>query len=691
VHTHAEKPRRSNLVAATALCLVFVWVLAPSPAWGQATETPPKDLTGTSLEDLMNVEVTSASKKEQKLSQVAAAAFVITQDDIRQSGATNIPDLLRIVPGLDVGQINGSTWAIGARGLNQQFSTKLLVMIDGRIVYTPNFGGVYWDTADLPLADIDRIEVILGPGGSTWGANAVNGIISIITKHAADTHGGIVEAAGGNILQEAGMVQYGGEIQQKVDYRAYVKYFNEGQERNLEGNGPGADGWHMLRGGFRTDTQLDGKDTLMVEGDVYTGREGELGFYLPSVTSPTLLTQSEEISLGGGFLQADWHRQYSERSDSDLQVSYTGYTRRDPLEPETRNTVDIEFQQHFAWGQRQDFVWGADYRGTGDSIGGSFTVYFDPSSKWLNVFSTFAQDEITVIPDRLHITVGSKFEWNDYTGFEIMPTARAAWNLSKQQMVWGAISRALRTPTRNDTSLVVNLGSSPGPGGIPVVQRFQGNLDFQNEELIAYEAGYRTMLGKRVSLDLAAYYNDYNHLTTTEPNGLFLEPTPPPPHEVQLTTYQNLLYGETHGFEISLRTKLTDWWELVPGYAFSNRDLHLRANSQDTQTVPFMEGNSPDNMAELRSHMNLGRGISWDANAYYVGPLTNQGPASNVRIPGYVRLDTGLSWSPWESVTLSVFGQNLVKEQHLEFDDIFGSMQSGQMRRSAYAKLAWRF
>jgi iron complex outermembrane recepter protein len=672
------------------ILLAALWGV--SPAWGQGTQTTQdQDLTKTSLEDLLNVQVTSVSKKEQKLSQTAAAVYVITQDDIRQTGATNIPDVLRLVPGLDVGQINGSTWAIGARGLNQQFSTKLLVMIDGRIVYTPNFGGVYWDTADLPLVDIDRIEVILGPGGSTWGANAVNGIISIITKSAADTKGGIAEAAGGNILQGAGLAQYGGEIQKNTDYRVYAKYFNEGEERDMEGDGPGGDGWHMLRGGIRSDTRLDDKDTLMVEGDLYTGREGELGYYLPSITSPSLVALSEEISLGGGFLQTDWHRQYAERSESDLQFSYTGYTRRDPLEPETRNTFDLEFQHHFGWGERQDFVWGAGYQYTGDSIGGSLTVYFNPPSKGLDVISTFAQDEITIVPERLHLTVGSKFEWNDYTGLGVMPTARMAWNLGKSQMVWGAVSRALRTPTRNDTALVVNLGSAPGPGGVPVVQRFEGNPDFQNEELVAYEIGYRTMLSKRISLDVAAYYNDYNHLTTTEPDGSFFESVPAPPHYVQLSTYENLLYGETHGFEILAHAKVTRWWKITPGFAYSGQHLHTRPESQDTQTVAFMEGNSPDELAEVRSEMELSRSLRWEANAYYTGPLTNQGPASDVRIPGYVRLDTGLNWSPWERVTLSVFGQNLLKQQHLEFDDVFGSMQSGQIRRSAYAKVAWRF
>ena len=419
------------------------------------------DLTKLNIEDLMNVEVTSVSRHERSLSRTAAAVFVISQEDICRSGATNIPDLLRMVPGLDVGQINGSTWAIGARGFNQQFSNKLLVMIDGRIVYTPNFAGVYWDTANVPLEDIGRIGVIRGPGGSVWGVNAVNGVISIFTKKAADTRGAMVEATAGNQVQGSGTVQYGGALGKKTDYRVFSEYFNNYHQEDLAGQN-GADGWHMLRGGFRADSTLSPKDTLTVEGNLYSGREGEYGFFLPSVSAPALIALPEQIDLSGGFLQSAWQHNYSDRSDSNLQVSYTRYTRDDPLEPETRHTVDLDFQHHFAWGQRQDVVWGLGYHLTTDNIGGSFTVSFDPPSRTLQVFNSFVQNEITLVPYRLYLTAGSKFEHNDYTGFELMPSARLAWTPSSHHMLWAAISRALRAPSRNDTNLTVILGSYSG-------------------------------------------------------------------------------------------------------------------------------------------------------------------------------------------------------------------------------------
>jgi iron complex outermembrane recepter protein len=524
-----------------------LWLVPCSPFSTSAQDLAPQqsakqiaDLSAMNIEDLMNVRVTSASKTEQKLSRVAAAVFVISQEDIRRSGATNIPDLLRMVPGLDVAQINGSTWAIGSRGLNAQFSNKLLVMIDSRIVYTQYFAGVYWDTLDLPLEDIDRIEVIRGPGGSIWGANAVNGVISIFTKKAAETKGTMVETGGGSIDQGFGTVQYGGKLGTRTDFRAYVKYLNQGQQADLTGQN-GADGWHMLRGGLRGDITLSSKDSLTIESDLYTAREGELGFFLPSVTSTGFETPREEINLGGGFIQSAWNHSYTEKSDSRLQISLTRYRRDDPLEPEVSDALDLDYRLHSAWGERQDIVWGLGYRFTADDIRGSLTVSFNPPSLDLNVFNTFVQDEISLIPEKLYLTVGTKLEHNDYTGFEVMPSVSATWAPGRHQMFWAAVSRDLRAPSRNDTNLEVNFGTA----GTPELQRLVGNPNFKDERLLAYEVGYRTSLGSRLSMDVAAYFNDYDNLQTTEPRAPFSESTPPPTHVVQPFTYENLMRGET--------------------------------------------------------------------------------------------------------------------------------------------------
>ena len=658
---------------------------APAKRNGSTT-----DLTSASIEDLMNMEVTSASKKEQKLSRVAAAIFVITQEDIRRSGATSIEDLFRIVPGLDVGQINGSTWAIGARGFNEQLSNKLLVMVDGRIVYTEAFGGVYWDAVDLPLEDIDRIEVIRGPGGSVWGANAVNGVISIFTKRAAGTRGGFVEAIGGTIVQGAGTAEYGDKIGKDTDYRVFTKYDNDGAMYDLNGQ-TGDDGWHMLRGGFRSDTAVSPQDTLTLEGNLYTEREGELAYFLPSITSPGLTTLPDEITSAGGFIQGNWKHQYSDRSDTELQVSFTHYTRDDPLEAEERSTAYFDFQHHFALGNHQDIIWGIGDFYTNGQINGTLTVFFSPPGKIQDVANAFVQDEIAVVRERLYLTVGTKLEHNGFTGFDFLPSVRAAWELSGHQMLWAAVSRAVRTPTPNDDDLGVNLGEIGVANGVPVVARFAGNQNFHNERLTAYEAGYRATALNRLSLDLAAYYNDYDDLQTTEPSGSFSESTPAPPHEVDTLTYGNLMYGESHGFEAAASWKVTGWWQLSPGFAFEGIHLHTKPQSQDAQTVPFVQGNTPTRMGQFRSHVDLPKRWSWDASAYYVDPLRNQGFSGAVRIPGYTRLDTGLTWKPAERWSVSVVGQNLLKSEHAEFNDFFGSMQPSEIRRTAYAKLAWKF
>jgi iron complex outermembrane receptor protein len=667
------------------LALVTALLLVTS-AWSQEN---PKDLAEKSIEDLMNMEVTSVSKKEQKLSHVAAAIFVITQEDIRRSGATNIPDLLRMVPGMDVAQINGSTWAVGARGFNQQYENKLLVMVDGRSVYSPTFAGVFWDTMDLPLSDIQRIEVVRGPGGAIWGANAVTGVVSIFTKKASETSGTLVEAGGGTLEQGFGMAQYGGNVGTKTAFRVYTNYFNQDHLLDLNGQS-GADGWHRLRSGFRTDSNLSSKDSLMVEGDISVGREGEDGFVLPSVTSPGFVAVSEEIDLANGSLETVWNHTYSESSNSTLQFSYDQHRRDDPINPEIRNTYDLDYRHQFAWGGRHDIVWGLGYRYTADRIGGSLTVAMNPPDRAQQLFDSFIQDEIALVSNRFFLTVGIKLEHNDYTGFEVMPSVRASWRLSDHHMVWVAVSKALRAPSRDDTNLVLNIGDISGPGSTPTLLRLLGNPRFQDERLIAYEAGYRTTLSKRFSIDVAAYFNAWNHVQTTELSASFFETTPPPAHEVQTLMYGNLIHGENHGLEISANWKVMDRWSISAGFASEETHMHTDPASTDTQTVKFLQGATPNWPIQFRSHFDPRRNLAWDLSAYFLDPLDNQGPSGNVNIRSCTRLDTGLTWKLRKGFSLSLVGQNLLKDHHMEFEDVNGSMQSSQIKRSAYAKLTWQ-
>jgi iron complex outermembrane receptor protein len=671
--------RCSTGISHVTLCMAACAISA-LPAWPQQ-QCP--DLADRSLEDLMNIQVTSVSKTEQKLSRTASAVFVITQEDIRRSGSTNIPDLLRMVPGLDVAQINANTWAISARGLNGRFSNELLVLMDGRSVYTPTFGGVFWDVLDLPLEDIERIEVIRGPGASVWATNAVNGVINIITKKASDSLGAMVVAGGGTVDQGFGTVQYGGKIGSGTFFRAFTKYFNQDHFPNAGGQ-DGGDGWNLARAGFRTDTTLSARDTLTAEGDVYRGREGNPGVGLSSITAPPIPIVLMEVNLGGGFLQTVWNHTFSDRSGTSLQLSYDEYERNDAL-GETRGTFDIAFQHHIAWGRRHNFVWGLEYRNSASRTVGSLPVSLNPPNLKTQLFSSFVQDEIAIVSDRLFLTVGTKVEHNYYTGLDAQPSVRVAWTPNAKRTLWAAISNADRNPAATDASIISNLGGFTAMDGTPVALRLLGNPKLLDERTTAYEAGYRMSIADHFSLDVTAYYNSLSDQQTTEPGTPFFESSPLPPHLVLPLLNANLSFGESHGAEIAANWKVASRWTVSPGYAFEEIHMHLKPTSRDTTSVSATEGNSPTNMAQLRSHLVLTHGVSWDASAYFTDRLTD--PV----IPAYTRVDTGLTWQWNEKGSISVVGQNLVKDRHPEFIDSTGSAATTEIKRSAYAKFTWRF
>jgi iron complex outermembrane receptor protein len=661
------------------LCL-GVAVLMTIPAWSQAK---PTDLGEKSIEDLMNIEVTSASKKEQKMSRIASAMFVITQEDIRRSGATNIPDLLRMVPGLDVAQINGSIWEISSRGFNAQYADKLLVLIDGRTVYTPLFAGVYWDVQDVPLEDIDRIEVIRGPGATVWGANAVNGVINIITKSAKETHGGLVTAGGGTYEPGFGVAQYGGTSGQATSYRIFMKGFDYNSFPSLSGQN-GHDGWDLLHGGFRIDSTLSQNDSFTLQGDLYEGNAGEIAHFV-ELTPPFGGTLAVSTSVAGGNVLGRWNHTFSPHSDTTLQVYFDRTKRNNILEGEGVNTTDIDFQHHVGWGSRQDFVWGVGYRYSSYATNGSLTVSFVPASQGRQLFTSFLQDEITLKPDRLSLTIGAKLEHNDFSGIEFQPSARLAWNVTNNHMLWAGYSRARRTPSPSDRGLRIGLAAFPGRGGFPVLLTLLGSPNTVSENLDAFEAGYRAQLRANISLDLATFYNRYGDLTTLEPGTPFVELNPPPPHLNVPLVFSNQMHGESHGLEMAVNWKVTNRWTLSPGYAFERIHLHTSPTSQDTTSVSVVEGNSPHVQAQLRSNFALPRGLEWNMSVYFVGRLPSQ------QVPSYTRLDTGITWRAYEHLAVSLVGQNLLKDHHLEANSSDQGERSGLIKRSVYAQLTWRF
>ncbi len=629
------------------------------------------------------MQVTTVSKTEQKLSQTAAAVFVITQQDIARSGARDIPDLLRMVPGLDVAQINGNTWAINSRGFNSRFANQLQVLVDGRSVYSDSFGGVFWDQLDVPLEDIERIEVIRGPGGSVWGGNSVNGVINIITKKASKTKGAVGVAGGGTEEQGFGTLQYGGSAGKSTDYRVFAKYLNEGALQGMT-RGSGGDGWHSLRGGFRSDTQLSTRDVLTVEGDMYSIGEGSPTYNLPSLTSPAPVPIESVFEVTGGFLQSVWKHASSPTSDTTVEISYDRYERDDVLF-DHRGTLDLNFQRHFEWGNRQSILWGGGYRRSTSTTNGNLYVSYSPADLDTNLYSGFVEDEFSLIPQHVTVTAGTRLEHNYFSGFDFMPGARVAWTVTPHATLWAAVSRAVRTPSEVDTDLRANLASFPGAGGVPNLVAFIGNPNVKNEGLTAFEAGYRPAITKRLTVDFAAYFNLYDHQETNEPATPFFENTPAPPHLVVPTTYENLMHGETHGFEIWANWRPASRWTLSPGYAFEEIHMHLAPTSQDTTSVAGAQGASPTHSAELRSHVRLWRGMEWDTSAYFVDRLTDP------EVPSYTRVDAQLSWNFMERATISVVGQNLAQDHHEEFMDTLYTVQSTLVKRSAYVQFAAHF
>jgi iron complex outermembrane receptor protein len=642
------------------------------------------DLAAMNIEDLTNIQVTSVSKTEQSMSQAAAAIFVITQEDIRRSGAINIPELLLTVPGLNVSQINANSWAISSRGFSTQFANKLLVLIDGRAVYTPLLGGVNWDTQDVPLEDIERIEVIRGPGGTLWGANAVNGVINVTTKKAADTQGGLISVAGGPEGQALGTVQYGGPAGRSANYRIFAKYLNHSSLPVLDGQS-GDDDWHLLHGGFRADETASPTDSFTLQGDLYTGNEGASIIHISSIDPPITEDIDTRVGLSGGNVLGRWNHNFSGQSDTSLQFYFDNYTRTGPAAHENGKTADFEFNHHVVAGEHQDIVWGVGFRRTWDRTQGTIDQAFIPADKTLQLFNTFAQDTFALKPNRLYLTVGTKLEHYDFHGFGVQPTARLAWTPSNRQTYWASVSRANRNPARRDENLEAGLAVFPDPGGssTPVEIAVIGNPQIKPEHVLAYEAGFRAVPNGRFSIDVAAFYNRYTNLVSLEPGPQVLVTSPAPAHFLDPILFQNELYGSTAGGEIAANLKVTDRWTLSPGYALLRMYLHLEPSSQDMISIADYVG--PQHQAQLRSHVELSHGLAWDAAAYFVGRVPFEQVAS------YARLNTQLTWSLAERLQLNLVGENLLHDHHIESREGLTLVNSSLVKRSAYAKMTWRF
>ncbi len=628
----------------------------------------------------MEIEITSLSKKKEKLSESAAAAYVITAEEIRRSGHTSIPDLLRMVPGLQVARINSNTWAVTSRGMaHAEYANKMLVMIDGRSIYTPLHGGVYWNTHDVPLESIERIEVIRGPGGALWGANAVNGVINIITKSARDTQGGLVTAGAGTDLKSQGMLRYGGKIDDGTYYRVYGKYLDRDEGRRIDGLGAGRDGWDTFQSGFRLDSEATDRDHLTVQGDFLTGDIGRIST-VHSLTAPYAVEVTEDLDVDGQNLLARWTRQYADDSDLSLQMYYDRTRRREIVFNETRQTYDLDFQHRFWWRQGHEITWGLGYRLTSDRLSGTFDFDLDPDAYDLDVFSGFVQDRIALLGDRVNLILGSKFEHNDFTGFEYQPSARLVWNADAHRTLWASVARGVRTPTRYDRDVDSSWGVTPGPPVYAV--RAYGNDDQDAEKVLAYELGYRCQPSERLSLDLAAFFNRYDDLRTFE--GSFSDAINMGSYILMPFTAGNKMDGETYGIELAAVYEATDDWTLNLGYAFLQMQLHPDNSSTYTRDEGI-EGASPHNQLSLRSYWNVTDALEFDLAAYYVDNLPSQDTAHTLR------LDARLGWRINENTELSLVGQNLLQPRHKEFDGSNAALFATEAERAFFVQLRHSF
>src|SRR5438876_4026130 len=607
-------PMRS-VAAGTAILFTMGLVCLADSGFAQRPDTsaqrPDSTLSADSLkklsiEQLMSVEVTSVSKRPERLAQVASAIQVITQDDIRRSGASNLPEALRLATNLQVAQVDSRQWAISARGFNSTTANKLLVLIDGRTVYTPLYSGVFWDVQDVPLADVDRIQVTSGPGATLWGTNEVNGVINVITRNSRDSQGLLVSGGGGTELRGFGNARWGGTLSPTVHYRVYGTGFAR-QPTLLPSSLDAADDWHALQGGFRVDWDASPTNGVSVHGDLYDGRIGQ-----PS---------AGDIAVSGRNLAAQWSHTTSATSDVRTELYYDRTHRDIPgTFGEDLDTYDVDIQHRTELGQRHDLVWGLGYRLINDRVVNSPALEFLPPHVARQWFTGFVQDEIALVPNRLHVALGTKLEHNDYTGFEIQPSGRVNWRLSPSGTLWAAVSRALRTPSRIDRELFA-------PAQPPYF--LAGGPGFHSEEELAYELGYRHQQGS-LALSVATFYSRYHGLRSLE------QTNPPAPTPIVIGNGQD---GESYGAELTADYRVTDRWRLRAGYA--ELRVHVWPNPGSTdRSGGASESHTPDRQFFLNSSVDLRADLRFDAGLRAIDDISNQ------QVSAYAELNAKVSWQP---------------------------------------------
>ena len=658
----------------------------------QKSQLPPR-LATLGLEELMDLEVTSVTRMESTVGESPAAVSVISQEDIRRSGATTIAELFRRVPGMNVARIDNNKWAVSARGFNDRFANKLLVQRDGRTIYDPIFAGVIWNAVDYPLDDIERIEVIRGPGASLWGANAVNGIINIITKSASNSRGGLFSAGGGTPEGKFGALRYGGALDDKTDYRVYAKGFE--REKQFSQLGDTHDGWNGASTGMRLDWRQNDLNTVTVQGDFLQSDAGSQDPDLMMTPPFISLVANTSVSKSGNVL-GRWTHVTDEQSSWSLQAYWAGFdTRRTVIQASNRNdSYDLDFQHEFPIGHRHKFIYGLGYRyidqDTGNSLSDNgLSLSWLKNHYSLSVYSAFLQDEYVLVPDTVRVFLGSKFEHNDFTGFEIQPTGRLLWTPTNRQTFWASVSRAVRTPSISEDGIMLSATfPTTLPSGAQLFPRLTGNSELSSVRFIAYELGYRAQVWKAFFLDGALFYHHYDGMVVIVPQSI--QGGFAPGTAILPVVFQNRMAGESYGAEIVADWRPAKQWRLYGTYTFLEMKLYPDRSLPARTRVDAerAEGRSPQQQLFLQSSFDLPWNVEFDLMGRYVDRL----PGFDQEIPSYLSIDVRVAWLARKDLEISVVGQNLFDDHHPEFGvSSIIAAPIVEIRRNVYAKMTWRF
>jgi iron complex outermembrane recepter protein len=652
------------------VCFAFHWStpVNAQPATGAIA------LRTLSLEELGKLVVTSVSKSDEARSGAAAAVAVVTNEDLRRSGATTIPEALRLVPGLHVARQTSNIWAVSSRGFSTLSSEKLLVLSDTRSVYTPLYSGVFWDVQDLMLEDVARIEVIRGPGAALWGSNAVNGVINITTKSAAETQGVYLATSGGNEERFAVNARYGGRLGEHAYFRVFGKFTDRD---GTQTTGSEHDDWQLGHGGARMDWYASTTNTLTLQGEAYGGDIGRLfpsislGAARPSPVGPL------RTGASGGNVLGRWTRRFSAGSELQTRVYYDHTHRNDPSFRDDLDTVDADLQHRSTLPHAQELTWGANYRVTSNRNEGKGVFALDPPSSVDHVYSGFVQHQIE-LADTVRLTTGTKLEHNDFSGGELQPGVRVAWVPTPAHTLWGAVARAVRIPTRLERDIAIDATS---PAGNTVV-RLLGNSDFDAERLVAVEAGYRWQ-HSALLVDLAAYHNQYRGLASLEQHTPFASGG----KTIVPIVNENLTDGHSRGLEASVSLAPTSRWRLST--TSTTTWLDLTAHGADLNRGVSLEGATPRHQLMLRAQVDLGTDVDLDAQFRHSTAIRRLPTATLTApgIPAYAELDVRLAWRPSRSLEAAIVGQNLLHDHHPEFG---AAGSRGEIQRGAYATLTWR-